>query len=156
MPRLESAQPGITASRVPRSSSATPSPSSNQSACRLAGSSGGLPRGGLVRPAGITGACPALILSGSVVRGARTWLAIQVAAITVVSSRRYAAVVLPSNSTVSRLDPYGLTLSSSATTGGNGSGPDSIIAIFPLSPGLPSVIKPSLRGEHRIGRNLYS
>ena len=113
MPRLESAQPGITASRVPRSSRATPSPSSNHSACRLAGSSGGLPRGCLVRPAGITGAWPALILSGSVVRGARTWLAIQVAAITVVSSRRYAAVVVPSNSTVSRLDPYGLTLSSS-------------------------------------------
>src|ERR1700760_2665503 len=153
MPRLESAHPGITASSVPRSSSATPSPSSNHSACRLAGSSGGggrgggggaaggRPRGCRVRPAGITGACPALILSGSVVRGARTWLAIQVAAITVVSSRRYAAVVVPSNSTVSRLDPYGLTLSSSATTGGNGSGPDSIIAIFPLSPRLPSVIK---------------
>src|ERR1700742_1591154 len=156
MPRLESAQPGITASRVPRSSSATPSPSSNQSACRLAGSSGGLPRGCLVRPAGITGACHALILFGSVVRGALTWLAIQVAAITVVSSRRYAAVVVPSNSTVSRLDPYGFTLSSSVTTDGNGSGPDSIIAIFPLSPCLPSVIKFSLRDENRIGRNLYS
>src|SRR5579859_6960864 len=148
MPRLESAQPGMTASSVPRSSRATPSPSSNQSACKVSGSSGGRPRGCLVRPAGITGARPALILSGSVVRGARTWLAIQVAAITVVSSRRYAAVVVPSNSTVSRLDPYGFTLSSSVTTGGNGSGPDSIIAIFPLSTCLPSVIKYSQRGKY--------
>src|ERR1700744_3406778 len=46
---------------------------------------------------------------------------------------------------VSRLDPYGLTLSSSVTAGGNGSGPDSIIAIFPLSPCLPSAIKYSRR-----------
>ena len=37
MPRLESAQPGITASKVPRSRMATPSPSSNHSACRRAG-----------------------------------------------------------------------------------------------------------------------
>ena len=98
-------QPGMTASSVPRSSSATPSPSSNHSACSVAGSSGGLPRGCRVREAGITGACPALSLLRSVVRGARTWLAIQVAAITVVSSCRYAAVVVPSNSTVSRRLP---------------------------------------------------
>jgi hypothetical protein len=56
------------------------------------------------------------------------WFAIQVAAITVVSSCRYATVV-PSNSTVSRLLPYGLTLSSSVAACGNGSGPDRIIAI---------------------------
>jgi hypothetical protein len=82
-----------------------------------------------VRAAGISGARPALSLLVSAVCGARTWFAIHVAAITVVSSCRYATVVAPSNSTVSRLLPYGLTLSSSVAACGNGSGPDRIIAI---------------------------
>ena len=81
-----SAQPGMTASSVPRSKMATPSPSSNHSACSVAGSSGGLPRGCLVRAAGISGACPSPRRLASEPRGARTWLAIQVAAMTVDSS----------------------------------------------------------------------
>src|ERR1700722_6281711 len=53
-----SAQPGITATGVPYSSTATPSPSSSHSALSPAGSSGGRPCGCLVWAAGLLGGWP--------------------------------------------------------------------------------------------------
>jgi hypothetical protein len=100
IPLAMSAQPGMTASNCPFSSTAAPSPSSNQSTDRLRGSSGGRPPGCLVCAAGMTGARPEFSRPRSVVGGAASWLAIQVAAMGLDSSFRYAAVVIPSHSTV--------------------------------------------------------
>jgi hypothetical protein len=102
MPLVISAQPGMTASSCPFSSTAAPSPSSNQSTVRLSESSGARPAGCLVWATGMIGARPAFSLLRSVVGGAGWWLAIQVAAIELASSFKYAAVVVPSYSTSMR------------------------------------------------------
>ena len=78
----------MTASSLPFSSTATPSPSSNHSGSSVPGSIGGRPSGSLVCPDGMIGAWPDSIRATSVLAGAGTWLAIQVAATVVVASCR--------------------------------------------------------------------
>ena len=78
----------MTASGRPFSRIATPSPSSNHSASSESACSGSRPPGRLVRAAGISGALPPSSLAWSVDGGAGRWLAIQVADITELSSRR--------------------------------------------------------------------
>ena len=103
MPLDMSDQPGITASSSSFSRIATPSPSSSHRARSDPGSGSGRPCGCLVCSAGISGARPEPSRARSVVAGAGWWLAIQVAAMAVVESCMYAAVVDPSHSTTTRL-----------------------------------------------------
>jgi len=105
MPRSMSDQPAMTATGWPFSRIATPSPSSNHRAFSADPCSDPRPPGCLIRSAGISGARPASSLAWSIESGAGRWLAIQVADITEVSSCRYAAVVSPSYSTVTRRLP---------------------------------------------------